>query len=107
MTASFGRILPNALLQRFAPGRKLNVHPSLLPLYRGPAPIQHALLDDQRETGVCVIEMMEKRKGIDAGEVWARETMASSHSLSLYCRRSDEGILILFRMCRKTRRLRR
>ena len=108
MTASFGRILPNALLQLFAPGRKLNVHPSLLPLYRGPAPIQHALLDGQSETGVCVIEMMEKRKGIDAGEVWARETMVSFRPPSLYCRRFDEGIFVFFcRMCRRTRRLRR
>ncbi|PCH35390.1 Formyltransferase [Wolfiporia cocos MD-104 SS10] len=75
VTASFGRILPNSLLQLFQPSRRLNVHPSLLPAYRGAAPIQHALIDGQRETGVCVIEMMERKKGIDAGAIWAQRRM--------------------------------
>ena len=75
MTASFGRILPNSLLELFSPGRRLNVHPSLLPMYRGPAPIQHAILDGQSENGVCVIEMTEARKGIDSGEIWGREQL--------------------------------
>ncbi|OCH89234.1 Formyltransferase [Obba rivulosa] len=70
ITASFGRILPNSLLELFQLGRRLNVHPSLLPAYRGAAPIQHALMDGLKETGVCVIEMMERKKGIDAGEIW-------------------------------------
>lgn len=70
VTASFGRILPAALLRRFDTSRRLNVHPSLLPLYRGPAPIQHALMNGRSETGVCVIEMMERSKGIDAGPIW-------------------------------------
>ncbi|KDQ32072.1 hypothetical protein PLEOSDRAFT_154273 [Pleurotus ostreatus PC15] len=70
ITASFGRILPAALLRRFDASRRLNVHPSLLPLYRGPAPIQHALMNGRSETGVCVIEMMERSKGIDAGPIW-------------------------------------
>jgi len=76
VTASFGRILPNSLLQLFVHGRRLNVHPSLLPQYRGPAPIQHVLLDGQNETGVCVIEMMERKKGIDAGEIWGQKQLA-------------------------------
>ncbi|KAI0367676.1 Formyltransferase [Pilatotrama ljubarskyi] len=70
VTASFGRILPNSLLDLFLPERRLNVHPSLLPYYRGAAPIQHALIDGQRETGVCVIEMTERKKGIDSGAIW-------------------------------------
>ncbi|EPQ52095.1 Formyltransferase [Gloeophyllum trabeum ATCC 11539] len=76
VTASFGRILPKSLLGLFCPSRRLNVHPSLLPLYRGAAPIQHTLMDGRRETGVCVIEMMEKSKGIDAGEIWGRREMS-------------------------------
>lgn len=75
VTASFGRILSNSLLALFEHGRRLNVHPSLLPTYRGAAPIQRALLDGQKETGVCVIEMMERKKGIDAGEIWGRRRM--------------------------------
>ncbi|RPD75435.1 Formyltransferase [Lentinus tigrinus ALCF2SS1-7] len=73
VTASFGRILSNSLLGMFLPSRRLNVHPSLLPAYRGAAPIQHALMDGQNETGVCVIEMTEWKKGIDSGAIWASE----------------------------------
>ncbi|KAM5536107.1 hypothetical protein V8D89_010206 [Ganoderma adspersum] len=75
VTASFGRILPNSLLNLFLPTRRLNVHPSLLPAYRGAAPIQHALIDSQRETGVCVIEMTERKKGIDSGAIWRSTNM--------------------------------
>ncbi|KAL7277387.1 hypothetical protein ACG7TL_009249 [Trametes sanguinea] len=75
ITASFGRILSNSLLNYFLPSRRLNVHPSLLPAYRGAAPIQHALLDGQRETGVCVIEMTERKKGIDSGAIWGCRKM--------------------------------
>ncbi|KAI0947760.1 hypothetical protein AcW1_009440 [Taiwanofungus camphoratus] len=75
ITASFGRILPPSLLSLFLPFRRLNVHPSLLPAYRGAAPIQHALLDGRTETGVCIIEMMERKKGIDAGAIWTKKHM--------------------------------
>ena len=70
VSASFGRILSNRLLSFFAPGRRLNVHPSLLPAYRGASPIQYTIMDGQQKTGVCVIEMMERKKGIDAGSIW-------------------------------------
>ncbi|KAI0676524.1 Formyltransferase [Trametes maxima] len=76
ITASFGRILPNSLLHLFLPTRRLNVHPSLLPAYRGAAPIQHALIDGQCETGVCVIEMTERKKGIDSGAIWGTERLS-------------------------------
>lgn len=46
-------------------------------MYRGAAPIQHALMDGQQETGVCVIEMTEWKKGIDSGAIWATERMVS------------------------------
>ena len=46
------------------------MHPSLLPAYRGPAPIQHTLLNGEQETGVCVINMLKKKEGIDAGGIW-------------------------------------
>ncbi|OSX60873.1 hypothetical protein POSPLADRAFT_1047205 [Postia placenta MAD-698-R-SB12] len=82
VTASFGRILSNSLLALFEHGRRLNVHPSLLPAYRGAAPIQRALLDGQNETGVCVIEMMERKKGIDAGEIWGRRRMAIPNGIA-------------------------
>ncbi|KAG6888136.1 hypothetical protein C0995_010349 [Termitomyces sp. Mi166 len=70
ITASFGRILSSVMLDSFLPNRRLNVHPSLLPAYRGPAPIQHTILNDEKETGVSVIEMTKWKDGIDAGAVW-------------------------------------
>ncbi|KAF8636913.1 hypothetical protein AX17_003164 [Amanita inopinata Kibby_2008] len=70
VTASFGRILPSPLLDLFLPERRLNVHPSLLPAYRGPAPIQHTLINGETETGVCVIQMLKRSEGIDAGSIW-------------------------------------
>ncbi|KAG9101167.1 Methionyl-tRNA formyltransferase [Ceratobasidium sp. 370] len=72
VTASFGRRIPQSCLERFGRGRKLNVHPSLLPAYRGAAPIQHALLDGIEVTGVSVIEM-EDGKGFDFGDIWAQQ----------------------------------
>ncbi|KAG7094896.1 hypothetical protein E1B28_005703 [Marasmius oreades] len=75
VTASFGRIVPSRILNLFHPDRRLNVHPSLLPHYRGPAPIQHAILNDEHETGVCVIDMLKKSQGIDAGPIWATSRM--------------------------------
>ena len=74
VTASFGRILRNRQLDAFSPGRRLNVHPSLLPHYRGPAPIQHALLNGEEETGVSVIEMLKLKDGaVDSGDIWGSE----------------------------------
>ncbi|KAF9077370.1 formyl transferase [Rhodocollybia butyracea] len=75
ITASFGRILPLKMLKLFAPDRRLNVHPSLLPAYRGAAPIQHAILNDEKETGVCVLSMLQRAKGIDAGPIWGTRKM--------------------------------
>ncbi|KAI0002128.1 formyl transferase [Russula compacta] len=71
LTASFGRILPSSLLSLFRPTHTLNVHPSALPAYRGPAPIQRAILNGERDTEVCVIEM-KRRGGIDAGDILGR-----------------------------------
>ncbi|KAJ4489876.1 formyl transferase [Lentinula aciculospora] len=70
ITASFGRILPFKMLKSFAPDRRLNIHPSLLPAYRGAAPIQHAIMNDEKETGVCVTNMLKRSEGIDAGPIW-------------------------------------
>ncbi|EKM77371.1 hypothetical protein AGABI1DRAFT_43653 [Agaricus bisporus var. burnettii JB137-S8] len=80
LTASFGRILPLAMLSQFPRTQQLNVHPSLLPAFRGPAPIQHTLIRHEKETGVCIIGMLPVKKkgssgGIDAGDVWGCSRM--------------------------------
>lgn len=62
---AFGRILPAAVLKipRIAP---VNVHASLLPKYRGPAPIHWAIINGEQQTGVCTM-LMEKE--MDTGDV--------------------------------------
>jgi methionyl-tRNA formyltransferase len=64
-TVSYGKILPATLLATPSLGA-LNVHPSLLPAYRGAAPIQAALRDGCTRTGVSVIWMSER---MDAGDI--------------------------------------
>ncbi|KAJ7599065.1 formyl transferase [Mycena floridula] len=74
VTASFGRIIPSSVLDLFRKDRRLNIHPSLLPAYRGAAPLQHAILNGERETGVCIIEMLKFSEGIDSGAIWGSRT---------------------------------
>jgi methionyl-tRNA formyltransferase len=64
-TASYGKILPAALLN-LSGMTALNVHPSLLPRYRGPTPIQSALRDGCERTGVTVFWMTPR---MDAGDI--------------------------------------
>ena len=65
VTASFGLMLPKNILD--IPKRAaLNIHPSLLPKYRGAAPIHWALLNGDKKTGVCLIRMSSK---LDAGDI--------------------------------------
>ena len=70
---AFGRILPENLLALPRWGT-INVHASLLPKYRGPAPIQWAVINGEKETGVCT-QMMEKE--LDTGDLLlsVRETI--------------------------------
>ena len=70
-------MIPDRILHLFPVSRRLNVHPSLVPKYRGPAPIQHAIAEGAEETGVCILEMKEKKLGADIGEVWARKVLVS------------------------------
>jgi methionyl-tRNA formyltransferase len=63
--ASYGRILPRELLALPRLGA-LNVHPSLLPKYRGATPIQNAILHGDPETGVSIMLM---DTGLDTGEI--------------------------------------
>jgi methionyl-tRNA formyltransferase len=64
---AYGRIVPEALL---AERLWLNVHPSLLPRWRGAAPVERALMAGDLETGVTVIRLVEE---LDAGPIAAQE----------------------------------
>ena len=65
MTAAFGQFIPNSILN-LAKKASINVHGSLLEKYRGAAPIQHALLNNEKETGISLIYMIDK---MDAGDI--------------------------------------
>lgn len=70
--AAFAALVPPNLLALTQPGI-LNVHPSLLPRWRGASPIQAALLAGVQETGVTIIRLVEQ---LDAGPVLAQQPLA-------------------------------
>ena len=70
--AAYGCILPDEVLT-MAPGGCVNVHASLLPRWRGAAPIQRSILAGDVETGVSIMQMDE---GLDTGDVLACEKIA-------------------------------
>jgi len=69
VTAAFGQILPKELLE-IPPKGCVNVHASLLPKYRGGAPIHQSVIDGEKETGITIMYMVEK---LDAGDILAQK----------------------------------
>jgi methionyl-tRNA formyltransferase len=67
IVAAYGLILPQAVLDIPRMGC-INVHASLLPRWRGAAPIQQAILNGDKETGICLMQM---EAGLDTGPVYA------------------------------------
>ncbi|KQL35470.1 MULTISPECIES: methionyl-tRNA formyltransferase [Bacillaceae] len=82
ITAAFGQLLPKELLDAPELGC-INVHASLLPAYRGGAPIHQAIIDGQDKTGVTIMYMEEK---LDAGDIIAQREVTISHT-------DDTGLL--------------
>jgi len=70
VVAAYGQILPRTILDLPRHGC-LNVHASLLPKYRGAAPVQWAILDDESRTGVTIMKMDE---GLDTGEILSQQS---------------------------------
>lgn len=68
VVVSFGKILPERIF-KLTTVRWLNVHPSLLPRYRGPTPIISALLNGDKVGGVSIIEVVYE---VDAGKIYAQ-----------------------------------
>lgn len=67
---SYGKILPEWTINVFDPIGIINVHPSLLPQYRGPAPIEAAILGGDTETGISIMRL---DAGMDTGPVFIQE----------------------------------
>lgn len=72
VVAAYGRMLPDALLHTPRLGT-INVHASLLPKYRGAAPVQRAIIAGEPETGVTIIRLVQE---MDAGPMLARSSRA-------------------------------
>jgi methionyl-tRNA formyltransferase len=64
---AYGKIVPESVIEIFPVGI-VNIHPSLLPLHRGPTPLESVILDSSSKTGVS---LMQLSKEMDAGKVYA------------------------------------
>ena len=69
---SYGKIIPKSTIALFNPGI-INVHPSLLPKYRGPSPIESAITNGDTKTGISIMQLSAE---MDAGPVYAIEEYA-------------------------------
>ncbi|MDJ0330779.1 methionyl-tRNA formyltransferase [Planococcus sp. S3-L1] len=90
VTAAFGQILPSELLEAPKLGA-INVHASLLPAYRGGAPIHQAIIDGQSETGVTIMYMVDR---LDAGDIISQVTVSieeQDHTGSMFDKLSVAG----------------
>ncbi len=77
VVVAYGRIIPASLLQRIP---IVNLHFSLLPRWRGAAPVERALLAGDHETGVCLMQVAE---GLDTGDIYDVSTVEIAHDDTL------------------------
>lgn len=68
---AYGRIIPQAVIDLFPKGI-INIHPSLLPQYRGPTPIESAIVNGDTQTGVSIMQLTA---GMDEGPVYSQKTV--------------------------------
>ena len=74
--ASFGVIIKSDILDLFEPEGILNIHPSLLPKYRGSSPIETAILNGDKEFSVSIMKLV---KAMDAGPIYHQETLSNTN----------------------------
>ncbi len=90
VVAAFGQILPKALLDIPKNGC-INVHASLLPKYRGAAPIQYSVIDGEKETGITIMYM---DVGLDTGDIILQDVVPISPEEtggSLFDKMAEQG----------------
>lgn len=95
IVASYGKIIPDEILNIAKMGI-LNVHPSLLPKYRGASPIESALLNGEAETGVTIIKL---DSGVDSGPILAQtafkiDKQATAGTLEVSCGQIGGELLV-------------
>ena len=97
ITLAYGQIVPQGLLDIPSLGC-INLHGSLLPKYRGAAPIQYALLNNEKVTGMTLMRMV---KEMDAGEMYATEEVSISeddNSTSLFIKMGEAASRLILRV---------
>jgi len=100
VVAAFGQILPKEILT-MCPFGCINVHASLLPKYRGAAPIQWAIINGDKTSGVTIMRMDE---GIDTGDIMEKEEVVLSPEEtggSLFNKLSQKGAELLIETMEK------
>lgn len=93
---SYGKILPQRTLDVFEPIGIINLHPSALPRYRGPAPIEAALLNGDKEVGISIMKLTYE---MDAGPVFVQTTQplaGNETKPELYDRLAQDGATLLY-----------
>lgn len=85
--ASYGAFIPNEVINLF-PNGIINIHPSLLPLYKGPSPIQYTLLNGDTQTGVTLIKLDSE---IDHGPILSQKPYSLTGNET-----TDDLLFILF-----------
>ena len=96
IVAAFGQIIPKAILDMPKYGC-LNIHASLLPKYRGAAPIQQAVIDGEKESGVTIMKM---GVGLDTGDMISQAVVPLAEDEtggSLFDKLAEEGAELLIR----------
>lgn len=96
IVAAFGQIIPKAILDMPKYGC-LNIHASLLPKYRGAAPIQQAVIDGEKESGVTIMKM---GVGLDTGDMISQAVVPLAEDEtggSLFDKLAEEGTELLIR----------
>lgn len=92
---SYGKIISKEILNLFEPIGIINLHPSLLPKYRGPSPIESTILNGDQQTGISFIKLIEE---MDAGPLYYQKTVkltGQETSVELYSELSKIGAIEL------------
>lgn len=100
VVAAFGQILSEEILTMPRYGC-INIHASLLPKYRGAAPIQRVILDGEKETGITIMQM---DKGIDTGDILLQSVVPIAEKEtgdSLHDKLAEEGAKLIVEALRK------
>lgn len=93
VTSAYGQFIPTKILNLYS--KCINIHGSLLPYHRGGAPIQRAIIEGDKTTGVTIMEMVRQ---MDAGRMYAKvetDILDTDNNSSLFERLSDLGTKLL------------